>query len=905
MLFIIFVTQFTLLIHFKYIYRLLAALLLLVSCKSTKFVSNDHYLLKKNVVELDKGSINNDEIIEIIKQQANKRMIGMKVDLFIFNCIDSSKVAVKRNKDNIKIRLENQEKIIAQNSINARRIEKAREKNKTYYTQKTIQLKDTLEPNMFLKEWLKYKIGEEPVIFDSLLFNKSVEQIGSYLRKKGYYSSNVSGNVAYRKKKKAVVTYRIEPNERKMIDSVYVKSDNELVTGIYSNYIKKENNDLKGQPFDINNLDDFRYSVAREMKDYGLFDFSPSYIFYEADTSKTDNKVIIRIEFKDRMIALKSFNDSIIYKKHQQMLVKEVYFHILDSSLFVGDFAQMLNSNGLTLSTKNFPTLDTLVYQDIKQRKSNSVAINRTAYFLFNGQLFLTPKIIEAQNLLEKGSLWTEKKQEITHSRLLQLGLFQTIKIEINEIQDSNLLVVHYYLTPAKKESFSFEPRVTTSSGFLGVSAGMNYMNKNLFSNGEKLTFGLNTSIQAVPAIFESSGDYSNSKDAIEKFYQFEIGPSINLELPGLLLIKKPTTNKTRLAKTIFSTAYSFQQRTDFVKESFQINSTWKYEINNTQIVKMGLPGISVIKFINIQKSDNFESKLQTMNNPFYSNAFSNQFIWQDWTVSFEYRDKDKKNRKLKSSFYYLGAFDIAGSLLSAFKNFQVADTAGLYKGSYRVNGLVYAQFSKVDNTVIYSHPLGKYRSVNMRALVGMGMTYGNSKTSMPYDYSFFGGGSNDVRGWKAFSLGPGSYKYYLDTNGTNIQVGDLRLSGSAEYRFQITDFFKAAFFVDGGNIWTLREDPSRPGGKFSSNWHKEIAVAAGIGLRMDFDFFLVRFDFGFPLNNPALPNGEKWVFQKQHAYHQEIADMINSSPTLQQDASRLDSTPFSPHISFGIGYPF
>ena len=130
----------------------------------------------------------------------------------------------------------------------------------------------------------------------------------------------------------------------------------------------------------------------------------------------------------------------------------------------------------------------------------------------------------------------------------------------------------------------------------------MNYMNKNLFRNGEKLTFGLNTSIQAVPAIFESSGDNSNSKDAIEKFYQFEIGPSLNLELPGLLLIKKPTTNKTRLAKTIFSTAYSFQQRTDFVKESFQINSTWKYEINNTQIVKMGLPGISAIKFINIQK---------------------------------------------------------------------------------------------------------------------------------------------------------------------------------------------------------------------------------------------------------------------------------------------------------------
>lgn len=876
-----------------------------MSCKSTKFVPKDHYLLKKNIVEIEKSTISKDEINTIIRQQPNKRMIGVKVDLFIFNCIDSTKVADKRKKDNVNIRFRNQKIVSAENIINTKRIEKARRKNRTYYTHKTIPLKDTLEPNMFFKEWLKYKVGEEPVIFDSLLFNKSVEQIGSYLRKKGYYNSQVYGTVDYTQNKKASVTYKIEVHERKMIDSVYVKSDNDLVTAIYSNYQKKEVNNLKGKPFDIIYLDNYRYSVAREMKDQGLYDFSPSFIFYEADSNKTDNKVTIRVEFKDRMIALKSFSDSLISKKIQQMYVKEVYFHILDSSLFIGNYSQTIREKGLILSSKNFPTLDTLLYQEIKKRKSNDIAINRTAYFLYNGQLFLTPKILEAQTLLEKGSLWTETKQEITHSRLLQLGLFQTIKIEIDELQDTNQLIVHYYLTPSKKESFSFEPRVTSSSGFLGVSAGMNYMNKNLFRNGEKLIFGLNTSLQAVPAIFDNAVNYSNSKDVIEKFYQFEIGPSVNLELPGLLLIKKTKTNKTRLAKTIFSTAYSFQERTDFVKESFQINSTWKYEINNTQIVKMGLPGISAIKFINIQKSESFEEKLQKMNNPFYSNAFSNQFIWQDWKVSFEYRDKNKNNRKLKSSFYYLGTFDIAGSILSAFKKYQVADTIGLYQGSYRVNGLVYAQFSKLDNTIIYSHPLGKYRSINMRALLGMGMTYGNSKTSMPYDYSFFSGGSNDVRGWKAFSLGPGSYKYYLDTNGTNIQVGDLRLSGSVEYRFKITDFFKAALFVDGGNIWTLREDPSRPGGRFSNSWYKEIAIGAGVGLRMDFDYFLVRFDFGFPMNNPALPDGEKWVFQKQNTYHKEITDMINSSPALQKDDSRLDKKPFSPHISFGIGYPF
>ena len=117
-----------------------------------------------------------------------------------------------------------------------------------------------------------------------------------------------------------------------------------------------------------------------------------------------------------------------------------------------------------------------------------------------------------------------------------------------------------------------------------------------------------------------------------------------------------------------------------------------------------------------------------------------------------------------------------------------------------------------------------------MRALVGMGLTYGNSKTSMPYDYSFYAGGANDVRGWRASALGPGSYKYYIDTNGTSIQVGDIRLAGSAEYRFQFNKKLKGAFFIDAGNIWTIRTDNNRLGSKFSGNWFKEIAVAPGIG---------------------------------------------------------------------------
>ena len=126
----------------------------------------------------------------------------------------------------------------------------------------------------------------------------------------------------------------------------------------------------------------------------------------------------------------------------------------------------------------------------------------------------------------------------------------------------------------------------------------------------------------------------------------------------------------------------------------------------------------------------------------------------------------------------------------------------------------------------------------------------------MPYDYSFFAGGANDNRGWRARALGPGSYKYYLDETKTATQIGDLRIGSSGEFRFAFNSLFKGAVFVDAGNVWTIYEDPNRIGGQFTKNWYKEIAIAGGFGLRMDLEYFIIRLDVGIPMRNPALPKG-------------------------------------------------
>jgi outer membrane protein assembly factor BamA len=121
----------------------------------------------------------------------------------------------------------------------------------------------------------------------------------------------------------------------------------------------------------------------------------------------------------------------------------------------------------------------------------------------------------------------------------------------------------------------------------------------------------------------------------------------------------------------------------------------------------------------------------------------------------------------------------------------------------------------------------------------------------MPYVEQFYSGGSNSLRGFTARSLGPGSYKpeFY---NGIIDQTGDIKLEWNAEYRFYLTELLRGALFLETGNIWLLNYDENRPGAQFKiNNFYKQLAVGTGVGLRFDFDFFVLRGDFGLPLRYP------------------------------------------------------
>ncbi|MDC3252702.1 outer membrane protein assembly factor [Crocinitomicaceae bacterium] len=884
--------------RFKLTYILPIFIFLVVSCRQVKNVPQGSFLLVGNEFVRAGDKLDNDDLDAIVRQHPNYKRLGVKWKLMAYNTVDSTKVALKRQIKNKELREINQKRRTKQSRINEKRIARARARGADFYNHKIISLKDTVVPRKFLREWYKYKIGEAPVIFDSLMFDKSIDQLNAYLISKGYYYGSVGGFVNCSKNRKCKVTYSIETGPCYTIDSVFVVCDNKEVEEAYRAFVAVQHDlPLIGESFDSDQLDDFRNRVAKFMRDSSFYGFSANHIRFVSDTSKLDMQVDLGIVFGDRMIRSSKNRDSLLFVPHKRTYINEVYFHVADSLRYNGNFKNTIRQKGLPLYDGAFlTTIDTMRYQKKDTKQFGGMDKYRSVYVTYNGALMVKPSILELHNNLESGALYGEKYAEDSYSGLLRMELFKAIKTDIRELGDTNLLDVHYYLTPSKKQSYSFQPRATNANGFLGVSLSVDYTNRNLFKGAERFTFSVSGGFESQPPIFDETLNGEKIKTAGRSFNTLEIGPSMKLQLPGFFPFRMANISKKRRAQTIVSSAYNYQKRADFERGTFQLNYSWEFLLNKTSLFEIGLPAASVIKFVSIDKTDQFAERLNTLGDLFLLNVYSDQFIWQDWRFRYEYNIKEKLNRLGNSQFYVNSVFDPAGNLLSLFKGIQ--DTTS--NGQYALAGVGYSQFLRMDNELIYAKPLGRERSVNLRLQAGAGLPYGNTKTSLPYDYSFFAGGANDNRGWRARGLGPGGYKYYLDTNRTATQIGDIRFGVSAEYRFAINTFFKGALFLDAGNVWTAYYDENRPGGQISKDMFNQIAVATGFGIRMDLEYFIVRVDVGFPIRNASLPQGEKWIFQGTKDEFE-----IEADDTYGSNWKSVVPKLYTPQLHFGIGYPF
>jgi outer membrane protein assembly factor BamA len=207
----------------------------------------------------------------------------------------------------------------------------------------------------------------------------------------------------------------------------------------------------------------------------------------------------------------------------------------------------------------------------------------------------------------------------------------------------------------------------------------------------------------------------------------------------------------------------------------------------------------------------------------------------------------------LDESFFQLQwKLSMVGTLLNQI--IKSTNTPKNENDQYEIAGVTPSQYFKTELNYIKHWQLSASTVLAFRAFGGVAIPYGNAN-SIPFTRSYFSGGSNDNRGWRAYKLGPGSSNNLNEFNEAN-----LKLTFNLEYRFPLIGKMNGAFFVDAGNIWNVSDNVTDPDYRFDGFKDlSEIAIGTGFGLRYDFDFFVFRLDTGFKTYNPSLPQSSRW----------------------------------------------
>ena len=682
----------------------------------------------------------------------------------------------------------------------------------------------------------KLNVGEPPVIYDSLLTVSSLKQLKIFTRNRGFFDNEISFSKKERRNK-IKVKYMIKAGEPYRIKSVdYVFADEEIKAKSFL-ILRKTLLDLKpGNIFDIDVLDEQREKIKTEMKNLGYYYFNKDFIKYKVDSSGGNKEIAVFLHINNQKIKNET-NDSITEKKHEKFTINDVNIY--------------LSKN---YKNKNLNNFDTITFKNIKVHMDTS-----------NGEtLKYRPRMLNHALGLKKGELYRLENQQSSYRHLNGLELFKNVNISFDDI-GSNKLNTNIFLVPSKKKSFSAETIGTHSGGDLGIKGNLIYQNRNLFRGGEHLTVKLSGGLEIQQLINQEQ----ENNNFLGAFNTLEFGPEANLEFPRFLLpIDLEKFSRKTNPKTNLKYLLNFQKRPEYVRSLTQVS--FGYFWNGSRFLKHYVTPID-ISIVNLDPTADFQTLLNNEKNPFILNSFQDHFIN---ATSYSFIFNNQRVNKITNFVFFKFNIEAAGNIQSGIysltnKPFDNTDTK-----SYNVLDIRYAQYLKTDFD-FRTYGQTKSTSFVKRINIGIGKPYGNLD-ALPFDKSYYGGGANGIRAWQARSLGPGSISESL-ADSSLTQIGELKIEGNLEYRFDITKIFEGAAFVDAGNIWILSEDPKRPNAEIKADkFWKDIAIGLGIGLRLDFNFFLIRFDLASKLKDPGSNTPEKF-------------DLKWKEPTL----------------NLGIGYPF
>ncbi|EPR74886.1 TonB-dependent receptor [Winogradskyella psychrotolerans RS-3] len=410
-------------------------------------------------------------------------------------------------------------------------------------------------------------------------------------------------------------------------------------------------------------------------------------------------------------------------------------------------------------------------------------------------------------------------------------------------------LEANIYLSPLTKRAVRAELQaVTKSNNFTGPNLALTYSNRNLFKGGETLNISTNVGYETQFASGDNSGLSS-----------LELGLKGEIIFPRVIFPITFNENffEYSIPKTKTSLGVNYLSRSKLYT-LLSGSALFGYSWNANKYITYEFNPISVNYTQLTKTSTEFEEILD--DNPFLQQSFDQQFI-SGLTFSFTYNEMVDSNDP--HQFYLNTTLDVAGNSIGLFGKDGEPDEPKTFLG------LQYAQYAKADMDLRFHLNFGKNKSqtIATRFFAGYGLPYGNSDV-IPYVKQYFSGGPYSVRAFRIRSLGPGTYSAEADEDNNSStyfdQTGNIRLEANVEYRFPIFSFFKGAIFADAGNVWNSKSNPSfdNEEDKFTSDFINQLGMGTGIGLHIDVQGFVIRFDLAAPFHDPSLPEGQRWDFK-------------------------------------------
>ena len=688
----------------------------------------------------------------------------------------------------------------------------------------------------WFNKWIR-RVGTPPVIYDSTLTTASENQLQRALINKGYLKNTVTSNVTLKpEKKKAQVEYNITLNKPYLIRSIAYDIPNdslrEIILGDTTDFPIKCQSAL-----DHKKLDDERELIVQRLRNKGYYAFNKNYITFVADTAAGSHDVDLTLALSDKTQDLPHMPH---IDTHRQFYVRDV--------IFVTSYDAVNMQNG--------------VYGD--STSYNGITV------LYGEDRYIDKAILDENCFIRPGTIYNANDVDRTYKALGRLGIIKYINIDmkaVGEVDGHLLLDAYILLNRDKSQTISFSLEGTNSEGDLGFGIGADYQHRNIFKGSEILNVKFKASYESL------SGDLSGLINDNYSEYSGDVGITFpKFKMPFL----RESFKRRIQASTEFMTSFNYQERPEYTR--IIAGGGWKYiwsERNNQMRHTFNLIDLS---YVYLPKSKiNF---LDSITNPLLRYSYENHLIMRmGYTF---YKTNRRATNPLTTVFqdniYTVRASaETAGNLLYGISHLigqkREADD------SYKVVGTRYSQYVKLDGDFAITHYINQRSSLAMHAGFGIAVPYGNS-TVLPFEKRFYSGGANSVRGWGVRTLGPGSFDGKKAQNSFIYQCGDIRLDLNLEYRCKLFWVLELGAFIDCGNVWTIKEYENQPGGVFKfSKFFEQLALSYGLGLRMDFTYFLVRFDLGMKAHNPA-SGQEHWP-------------LIH--PSLKRDAE----------LHFSIGYPF